>query len=323
MNAKGRGLGLGTVVAVVGVACSSGSEFHSIDAGLDAQTAADGDKGRTTCNIDAPIVHGIRSDGRIDVSAAEAWPNRPVEPPLVTPSELLGGCAILAACFRIQMPDAGPVDVDKQMAEAIRSCLLPTSHGAEERVIPEINQNERWSFNLRVLLARKGCAGLFQTTARPPGIVCQEDGCWWNPAMPSPSVKCSGDVANLTAGGSSYVRDCSHSYTSCSEMSPTGCTDRPPVTCQSAAKDRCDGDIKLGCDRCGMVSFHDCALMGGRCVENAGGAECAYPNASLCTPQDQMCAGNALTACVGGSPVTVDCVALGLKACSNGHCVAP
>jgi hypothetical protein len=106
-------------------------------------------------------------------------------------------------------------------------------------------------------------------------------------------------------------------------MSPTGCTDRPPVTCQSAAKDRCDGDIKLGCDRCGMVSFHDCAVMGGRCVENPDGAACVYPNAGPCTPQDQTCAGSVLAACVGGTSVMVDCVGLGLKACSNGHCVAP
>jgi hypothetical protein len=268
-------------------------------------------------------VHGIRPDGRVDVSAAEAWPNRPAEPPIVTPSELLGGCAILAACFRLQVPDAGAVDVDKQMADAIRSCVIPSSHGNEERVIPELTQNERWSFNLRTLLAKKACAGLFLTTPRPPGIVCQEDGCWYDPMMASPSVHCAGEIATLAVGGMSYTRDCSHSYTTCSESSPTGCTDRPPVTCQSAAIDRCDADIKLGCDRCGMVSFHDCGVMGGHCVENPGGASCAYPNAAQCTPMDQACAGNLLTACVGGTPVTVDCVALGLKGCSNGHCVAP
>jgi hypothetical protein len=87
--------------------------------------------------------------------------------------------------------------------------------------------------------------------------------------------------------------------------------------------DRCDGDIKLGCDRCGMVSFHDCAVMGGHCVENPTGAACVYPTTGTCTPDQQACSGNVLTACVRGAPVTVDCVALGLKSCANGHCVAP
>jgi hypothetical protein len=38
---------------------------------------------------------------------------------------------------------------------------------------------------------------------------------------------------------------------------------------------------------------------------------------------DQSCAGNLLTACVAGTPVTVDCVALGLKGCTAGHCIKP
>jgi hypothetical protein len=319
-------MGAKTLVGMAGrafacfvVACSSGDAFQSaaVDAG------ADGDKGRTTCNIDAPIEHGVRADGRVDVSAQEAWPNRAPEPPMVTPSELLRACAILSACFRLPTPDGGAPDIDKQMADGLRSCLDPASHANEERVIPDLSQNERWSFTLRTLLSKPGCGGLFMSTARPPGIVCQEDGCWWNPAMASPSVQCAGDVATLTAGGMTYTRDCSHAYTACSASSPTGCTDRAPVTCVSAANDRCDGDIKLGCDRCGMVSFHDCGVMGGHCVENPGGASCVYPSAGQCTPMDQSCSGNLLTACVAGTPVTIDCVALGLKGCSNAHCVAP
>ena len=332
MNAKTWISGWALAIASL-AACSSGDAFQpaSMDAG-DAGTTptndapADGDKGRTTCNIDAPIIHGIRPDGRVDVSAQEAWPNRPAEPPMVTPAELLGGCAILSACFRLPTPDGGVADagaVDTQMADAIRSCVSPSSHPNEERVVPELLQNERWSFNLRTLLAKNGCAGLFTSTVRPPGIICQEDGCWWDPTKPPAIVQCAGEVATLTSGGMSYTRDCSHSYTTCSATSPTGCTDRPPVTCQSAASDRCDGDVKLGCDRCGMVSFHDCAVMGGHCVESPGGASCVYPNAAQCTPMDQSCAGNLLTACVAGAPVTVDCVALGLRSCVNGHCVAP
>jgi len=313
---------LGMFLAFFGVACSSGEEFQGVPSTDASSETSEG--GRTTCNIDAPIVHGIRPDGRVDVSAAEAWPNRPPEPSLVTPSELLGGCAILSACFfRLQTPDGGIVDLDKQMADAVRSCVNPASHGNEERVIPEFDQNERWSFNLRTLLANKGCGGLFKSTQRPAGIICEEDGCWWNPALAPPSVTCSGDIATLAVPGNSFTRDCSHSFTKCSDTSLTGCTDRAPVTCQSAANDRCDGDIKLGCDRCGMVSFHDCGLMGGHCVENSGGAACVYPNAGLCTPENQSCEGNLLTSCVGGTPVTIDCVALGLTGCSNAHCFAP
>jgi hypothetical protein len=326
MEARTWFWGVGTWVAAFALACSSGEAFQAADAGASGGAGGggpDGGNGTTTCNIvGLPIVHGIKPDGRVDVSAAEAWPNRPPEPAAVTPSELLGGCAILTACFQLQIADAGPAD-DKQIADSLRSCLLPSSHANEERVIPELEQNERWSFNLRTLLAKKGCAGLFMSTQRPPGVTCQEDGCWWNPATPSPMVQCAGEVATLTSAGMSYTRDCSHSYTTCSTTSTTGCTDRPIVTCQSAANDRCDGDIKLGCDRCGMVSYHDCAVMGGHCVENPAGAACVYPSAAQCTPMDQTCAGNLLTACVAGTPVTVDCVALGLKGCTAGHCIKP
>jgi len=322
MNAWGSGLG-GLVVVLCGMACSSGGAFQAIETDAGPDAFGDAPFGRTTCNIDAPIVHGVRPDGRVDVSAAEAWPNRSPEPPAVTPTELLGGCAILAACFRLQVPDAGVVDIDKQMADAIRSCVNPTSHGNEERVIPELDQNERWLFTLRTLIAAKGCAGLFRSTQRAPGIICQEDGCWWNPALAAPTVTCASDVATLATNTGTFTRACSHAFTTCDANSPTGCTDRAPVTCVSAAQDRCDANIKLGCDRCGMVSFHDCSLMGGHCVESPGGASCVYPNAGLCTPDSQACAGSVLTACVGGMPVTVDCVALGLTACANGHCVAP
>src|SRR5258708_20759366 len=161
----------GTAFACFVVACSSGEPFQSAaeDAG------ADGDKGRTTCNIDAPIEHGVRADGRVDVSAQEAWPNRAPEPPMVTPSELLRACAILSACFRIPTPDGGALDIDKQMAHGLRSCLDRASHGNEERVIPDLSQNERWSFTLRTLLSKPGCGGLFISAPRPPPLISQDD----------------------------------------------------------------------------------------------------------------------------------------------------
>ncbi|HKQ69391.1 MAG TPA: hypothetical protein VJT73_08635 [Polyangiaceae bacterium] len=312
------------IVGGVVAGCSSGAEFTPApDASADGGLFSDAPAPLfTTCNIDAAIVHGVRADGRVDVSAAEAWPNRPAEPVAPSPPSLLGACAVLAACFVPKPVDGGVLDVDALSANAIQSCLAPQSHGNEERAIPEFGQNERWSFKVRDILAKGGCAGTIASTKLPEGVVCQEDGCWWNPALALPTVTCAGDVASLTTPKGTATRDCSHAFAQCNPSSPTGCSDRGPVTCQSAGNDRCDGNIKLGCDRCGLVSFHDCGVMGGRCVENPGGAACVYPETGACLPKEPTCDGKMLTACVGASPVTVDCTALGLKGCERGHCVA-
>jgi hypothetical protein len=95
----------GLVAATASVVCAScsagGEEFTLVDSGTgggDAGTVP-GDEGaaRPACGIDASAVHGLRSDGRVDVSASEAWPNRGPEPPPLSPSEVLGACAILSA----------------------------------------------------------------------------------------------------------------------------------------------------------------------------------------------------------------------------------
>jgi hypothetical protein len=295
------------VVGAICAGCNSGEAFSAPDSGASA------------CGIDASTVHGLTADGRVNVTASEAWPGRPTVPPL-TAIEVLSACAKLAACFNFPPPDGGTTDADKAAVDGMRSCVDPSTHIFEERAIPEIGQNERWTYKVRTIVASAGCSGVLVGTKLPTGIVCQEDGCWWgDPKLPTTS--CQGDVATLTTDKGSFTRDCSHSYTTCSTTSGTGCTDRPRVACESSGNDRCDGDVKLGCDRCGLVSFHDCGAMGGHCMENPGGAACVYPDAGQCAKTDSpTCAGNVLTLCVGGTPTSLDCVALGLKGCANGHC---
>lgn len=305
------GLGAG---ALAWAGCGGGGgQFAPVDTG-DAGAhswAAD-----PTCAIDSTDVHGLTSDGRVDVTAAVAWPNRPMEPAPPTATEMLGACAILSTCFN-QIGDAG-VSSDAEQIKGIASCLDPTTHGFEERAIPEFEQNERWSFKVRAILSKGGCGGVLTMSKRPPGIGCEEHGCWWSEPTPA-TVTCEGTVASVTGSAATVTRDCASSYTTCSTTSGTGCTDRPRVACQSAGHDRCDGDIKLGCDRCGLVSFHDCSLQGGHCMQSPDGAACIYPAPASCTTAPS-CSGSMLTFCSGGAPATVDCVALGLKGCSNGHC---
>jgi len=292
-------LGLGAGASAF-AGCSGGGNYAPVDPG---------------CGIQSTAVHGVRPDGKVDVTAAEAWPNRAAEPAALTPTEILGACAILSTCFN-QLGDAG-VSSDADQIKGIASCLNPSTHMWEERAVPEFDKNERWSFIVRAILAKKGCGGVLTGSKRPPGIKCEEDGCY-SAGTTAPTVTCQGDIATLTTADGMFTRDCSSSYATCSTVSGTGCTDRPRTACQSTGKDRCDGDIKLGCDGCGLVSFHDCGLQGGHCVENAtGGASCVYPSSCTTAPS---CSGSMLTFCVGDAPATIDCVALGLVGCSNGHC---
>src|SRR5262249_25301656 len=150
-------------------------------------------------------------------------------------------CAKITACIHIQPPDGGAVDLDKQAVDGLKSCVDPTTHGSEERAIPEPNQNERWSYKVRSIAAKPGCQGVLIGTQVPPGTVCQEDGCWWG-TPPAPGVSCQGNVATVTTSQGTFGRDCSHSYTTCSTYSETGCTDRPRVACDPAGNDRCDGN---------------------------------------------------------------------------------
>ena len=271
------------------------------------------------CNSSIPKgeIHGVRADGRVDVTAAQAWPGRNPEPTPLTRGEIAQACARIAGC---QTPtDHTPsAKEDEDLAWATALCATPDD--TEERVIPLAESNERWSYLLRESLVAKSCADVSALkTKRPSAIDCQEDGCWWSSNTPIPKVSCAGDVATMISAGTTFVRDCSHSYAHCSTSSPTGCTDRGPVGCDPAGLDRCDGDIKLGCDHTGRVSFHDCGLIGQKCVEDAGGAHCAAPETGGCSV-GAGCDGATLSMCVMGSKVNVDCSALGFSACKAGHC---
>ena len=271
-------------------------------------------------------VHGIRPDGRVDISAKEAWPNRPAAAVPPTPEEVADACAAFAACIDVSSTPSGSglfgtlTKVDVQQA-CLNGSLEPLAVNAAERVIPLTSalgvfdsSNESWEFFVRsVLAAHADCSAIHEVlTRRDSAIDCQEDGCY---ATEPRTATCDGDVANFEEVWE--PRDCSRSGMHCSAASPTGCTDRALVRCTSGAKDRCDGDIKLGCDDCGFVSFHDCSWNGGHCVESADGAACVPPNDSTGCAVRNGCTGATLSLCAAGGPVAVDCAALGFQGCTN------
>jgi hypothetical protein len=145
-----------------------------------------------------------------------------------------------------------------------------------------------------------------------PWLECEEDGCWTT--RNNGTVRCEGEIAMFSAYDT--PRDCALSGMLCDETSPTGCTDRLLTRCENGGRDRCDGSIKLGCDRCGFVSYHDCAYDGrGRCVETEDGAHCEFPRD--CAQVPTVCAGTSLTLCVAGQLTSVDCTEVGMESCSS------
>lgn len=304
------------VVLSLAPACGSGEAFEQ--------------ESPSVCPAASGPAHGMTADGRVDVTAVEAWPNRPAEPAALTRAEIAAACAVLVACNPQiaagldaggPQPDGGASGADQALAVAL---CTDGANMWEERAVPSPKSNERWSFEARAMIAAHGdCAAIAAIeTARPDAIVCEEDGCYWNGAG-APSVSCNGDVATLVTGGSVFTRDCSRAYLRCDASSRTGCAERPQIACDPSGLDRCDGNVKLGCDHCGVVSFHDCSLFpAGQCAEQTGGARCAYANAGACTPADQRCDGSTLLVCVAGELVATDCQALGLGGCVDRHCSA-
>jgi hypothetical protein len=272
------------------------------------------------CNSSKPKgeVHGVRADGRVDVTAVQAWPARNLEPAPLTRAEIARACARMGACL-VPTDHAPTAKEDQDLG--LLTAICGTPDGTEERVIPMGGFNERWSYMLRETLAAKTCADVVAIkTKRAEGIGCEEAGCYWSSSTPIPKVTCAGEVATLQTGDKTFVRDCSHAYAHCSPTSATGCTDRATVACDPKGIDRCDGDVKLGCDHTGRVSFHDCALVGRKCVESPQGAQCAPLAAETCTV-GSSCEGAVLSLCVGGEKTSVDCKAAGFSSCSSGHCV--
>jgi len=264
-------------------------------------------------------VHGLTTDGRVDTTAAQAWPNRPtIDPGPVSNDDVAKACAAYGACLStFAKPPVSSTD-DETIAIATALCTLPDM--AEERVNPINDHNERWSWWIRAIVANPSCDAIAKLqTARPKDVYCEEDGCW-STSGSKPSVQCTGSVAAISVGGVSSIRDCARSYTTCNENSPTGCDDRAPTACDPKGNDRCDGNIKLGCDRNGLVSYHDCALIHATCQESADGAKCVTNPDAGCDTSAQVCTGTQLTLCTFGAKTTVDCAALGFGGCTRGHC---
>lgn len=264
----------------------------------------------------AGAVHGARSDGRVDISAQQAWPNRPAPSSPPTPVEVATACAAFTACADTASTTDSTITDSVVRIMLQQACLGGSVElldvNAAERVIPLGGHDESWDFFVRGVNAAKGDCSAIRALMGPrdSAITCQEDGCY---ATEARHATCAGDIATFKETGAS--RDCSRSGMQCSASSPTGCTDRALVQCTSGSKDRCDGDIKLGCDDCGFVSFHDCTWNGGHCRENPGGAACVPPgDASACVAGSQ-CNGTTLSLCVAGQPVEVDCKAIGLAGC--------
>lgn len=266
-----------------------------------------------------PRVHGRLPDGRVDISAANAWSSRPMVEPLEE-AELARACALIATCASDILASWAPDDADDDPALLSALCPRVTSW-FEERSIPVGPSNERWSWLARELL-RPGtdCARVRAAiTSRTEAIECEETGCRWNGDVAERrSVTCRGDVALITTHDQPIERDCSHAMLRCDPASPTGCTDRSSESCLSGSLDRCDGAIKLGCDRYGRVSWHDCSHRpGGRCIESPQGATCETAGYQVCRPDQATCRRGRLRLCVDGAWSEVDCAALGLGACKS------
>jgi hypothetical protein len=269
---------------------------------------------------------------RVTITAAEAWPDRGIEPPPLSLTELAQACALFETC--IWGPGLVSTASDDwangyyacTASQLSRSDVLPTFEDTEERAIPgSPGIGARWSWWARSAIAASGdCATVVGLdTGWVPDEQCEEDGCWFT-NTPLPTTSCDGDVATVrypSTPPGNFVRDCSHSFAHCDPSSPSGCTDRRPVACESWLADRCDGDVKLGCDGTGKVSFHDCARVRARCVETSDGAACQRPPAYRCKLGDVTCTDDrTLHACTQGEFVDVDCTALGFTRCVDAHC---
>ena len=257
-------------------------------------------------------------EGDVAYDAADAWPQKGVDPDSLTPAELLRGCALLADCWS---PPEG-----NELAD-LRLCVLAAVFSAE-RAIPWSGyagllahrghgySNERAEIALRCALdGASDCAQVDRClTNRSAEIYCEEDGC--RPGTDY-TVSCDGTVAHLEAKGETVVRDCALAAAICDESSPTGCTDRPFSACpaEPGKPDWCDRDVLLGCDTNAQVTYRDCSRVGGKCVDSAsaGAASfCEYPGTldldCLELPElsgDPICEGEGLVACVLGTRVRV------------------
>jgi hypothetical protein len=266
------------------------------------------------------VIHGRLADGRVDVTALQAWPSPPAVRPLKA-EEVARACALLAACASDLLASWGPDDTDDDPALVAALCPRLTSW-FEERAIPLGPSNERWAWLAELILQTGADCGKIRAaiTHRPEAIECEETGCRWDDGVATRvGVTCQGELALIATETGAVQRDCSRSLLRCEPLSPTGCSDRPSVGCIPFSLDRCDGAVKLGCDRYGRVSWHDCSHRPfGRCEEDARGAACKG-RGEACRADQATCKGGKLRLCVDGAWTDVGCRELGLGACKKGE----
>jgi hypothetical protein len=277
----------------------------------------------TACPTPSGPTFGVRSDGRVDVNAKQAWPSREAASPPFTPDEIAHACTALAACSDQSADPSLSFSEADSRAFLQHECLIGGALllNLAERVVP-FSAFESWRFLVQSTLDANGDCTRIRTLLpknETAFFVCQEDGCY---AEQPVSVRCKGDIATVdvtttdeTTGNPTsvrVVRDCTRSDTQCLDSSPTGCTDRQLTRC-SGGTDRCDGDIKLGCDSCGYVSYHDCSWDGGHCLETTDGASCVSPGDwSTCENMPTGCQGTTLSVCAAGQRNDIDCKSVGM-----------
>ncbi len=278
--------------------------------------------------------YGIGANhGRLELTAAQAWPTRGNEPAALSRAEWARACAIAGACA--PPPDSGDASLAASVATLgctgrpmmSEAAAIPMSPIGESPFAWQAN--ERWAFFARALPAFGGdCAQVrARATARAAPIVCADTGCEWFGGTPPPLVRCQGDVATLLARDGPVQRDCAVAFATCGAASPTGCSDRAPVGCRAEDLSRCDGNVLLGCNDAASVTFVNCARHeGGTCRETATGAQCEYPNMSECVPSDQQCEGSTILLCIEGQSLRLDCSELGFTQCittsAGPHCAS-
>lgn len=259
---------------------------------------------------------GMPEQGRVEVTADEAWPKRPAVEARPPPQQVALACLAYMSCPETQQPR---MDFNLPMLGACLSGGLAWLGGNRaERVIPLAGYNESWEFFVREAAAASADCSALRALLTPadPGVVCGEEGCYRNDSA-EPTVTCEGDRATLETGSGAIERDCSRSGMVCDAESVTGCTDRMLTGC-AGGLERCDGDILLGCDECDFVSYYDCRWNGGHCEETEDGARCVPPEpASGCESLPTTCDGNTVWLCVFDQPVAVDCAAAGLGVCEE------
>ncbi len=247
--------------------------------------------------------------GPVASNAQEAWPDRPAGMPPLSAKQIAQACVRFAECL---FPD-GYSMVSLQFV--LLFCVGDAAVSAELAVPLSLftPRSERAEFFVKCALEATDCAAVQScVTARPENIECDSDGCKLVAGGPY-DVSCKGDTATLKHGFETLQRDCSRAFAQCSPQSQTGCTDRTLSVCDPVSRQRgshCDGNIRLACDVSSQVRYHDCAALGGTCVEEDDKARCDYgPPDARCINGVQalpQCVGQAMTLCVNETRISVD-----------------